>query len=105
MVLFVDFVRPVWFPFNLLNAFILRAAVFTSFIREAQDNQTKWEKDGEKFYGVTLACERIERLSKARTTARTMPRMRKTAAGRPSTMPISRSERFRPGRLQPPQAL
>ncbi|HME85916.1 MAG TPA: single-stranded DNA-binding protein, partial [Roseiarcus sp.] len=24
--------------------------------------QTKWEKDGETFYGVTLACERIERL-------------------------------------------
>jgi hypothetical protein len=26
--------------------------------------QTKWEKDGETFYGVTLAGERIERLSK-----------------------------------------
>ena len=24
--------------------------------------QTKWEKDGETVYGVTLACERIERL-------------------------------------------
>jgi ornithine lipid ester-linked acyl 2-hydroxylase len=45
VVLFVDFVRPVWFPFNVLNWFILRAAVFTSFIREANDNQTKWEKE------------------------------------------------------------
>ncbi len=26
--------------------------------------QTKWEKEGETFYGVTLACERIERLCK-----------------------------------------
>ena len=26
--------------------------------------QTKWEKDGETFYGVTLAVERIERLCK-----------------------------------------
>ena len=26
-------------------------------------SQTKWEKDGETFYGVTLACEQIERLS------------------------------------------
>jgi single-strand DNA-binding protein len=26
--------------------------------------QTKWEKDGETFYGMTLACERIERLCK-----------------------------------------
>ena len=26
--------------------------------------QTKWEKDGETFYGVTLAAERIERLCK-----------------------------------------
>jgi hypothetical protein len=28
-----------------LNWFILRAAVFTSFIREAHDNQSKWEKE------------------------------------------------------------
>jgi single-strand DNA-binding protein len=27
-------------------------------------SQTRWEKDGETFYGVTLACEQIERLSK-----------------------------------------
>lgn len=26
--------------------------------------QTSWEKNGEKVYGVTLACERIERLGK-----------------------------------------
>ena len=26
--------------------------------------QTKWEKDGETFYGVTLAAERMERLCK-----------------------------------------
>ena len=34
--------------------------VFTS----GSMGQSKWEKDGETFYGVTLACERIERLSK-----------------------------------------
>jgi single-stranded DNA-binding protein len=34
--------------------------VFTSGSLE----QTKWEKDGETFYGVTLAAERIERLCK-----------------------------------------
>jgi len=45
VVLFVDFVRPVWFPFNVLNRLILSAAVFTPFIREAQENQAKWEKD------------------------------------------------------------
>ena len=44
-VLFVDFVRPVKFPFNLLNRLILRAAIFTPFIREAQENQAKWEKE------------------------------------------------------------
>ena len=27
-------------------------------------SQTKWEKDSETFYGVTLACEQIERSSK-----------------------------------------
>jgi len=45
VVLFVDFVRPVYFPFNILNWIILRAAVFTPFIREAQENQSKWEKE------------------------------------------------------------
>jgi len=44
-VLFVDFVRPVKFPFNLLNRLILSAAIFTPFIREAQENQAKWEKE------------------------------------------------------------
>ena len=34
--------------------------VFTS----GSMGQTKWEKDGETFYGVTLAAERIERLCK-----------------------------------------
>lgn len=47
VVLFVDFVRPIKFPFNLLNRFIIYAGKFTSSIREASDNQRKW---GEKFY-------------------------------------------------------
>jgi len=46
-VLFVDFVRPLKFPINLLNKLILNAAIFTPVIREAQENQKKWE---EKFY-------------------------------------------------------
>lgn len=46
-VLFVDFVRPVKFPINLLNKFMLSAALFMPAIREAHDNQKAWEK---KFY-------------------------------------------------------
>jgi len=46
-VLFVDFERPVKFPFNLLNKLILSAAVFSPFIKEAQENQKRWEK---RFY-------------------------------------------------------
>ena len=45
--------------------------VFTS----GSMGQTKWEKDGETFYGVTLAGERIERLSKG-------PNHRRRKAGR-----------------------
>jgi ornithine lipid ester-linked acyl 2-hydroxylase len=47
VVLFVDFVRPVRFPFNLLNKFVLSMAIFTPFIREADQNQKAWEQ---KFY-------------------------------------------------------
>jgi beta-hydroxylase len=47
VVLFVDFVRPVRFPFNLLNKLVLSLAVFTPYIREADQNLKAWEK---KFY-------------------------------------------------------
>lgn len=48
VVLFVDFERPINFPANLLNKSILKASVFTPYIREADDNNKKW---AEKFYG------------------------------------------------------
>ncbi|MBI2487330.1 MAG: aspartyl/asparaginyl beta-hydroxylase domain-containing protein [Deltaproteobacteria bacterium] len=47
VVLFVDFVRPIKFPFNLLNLFLLFISKFTPYMREGQENQKKWEK---KFY-------------------------------------------------------
>ena len=46
-VLFVDFVRPLKFPVNILNKIILMAAMFTPVIREAAENYKRWEK---KFY-------------------------------------------------------
>lgn len=46
-VLFVDFVRPVKFPFNLLNEFVVNAAAFAPFIKEAEGKHKEWEK---KFY-------------------------------------------------------
>jgi len=46
-VLFVDFVRPLKFPINILNKIILKAAIFTPVIREAHENYKRWEK---KFY-------------------------------------------------------
>ncbi len=47
VVLFVDFERPLPFPWKLLNRFILSMAVFTPYIREADQNLKAWEK---KFY-------------------------------------------------------
>jgi beta-hydroxylase len=44
VVLFVDFVKPLRFPANLLNWLILNVAVFTPFIREGYEAQKKWEK-------------------------------------------------------------
>lgn len=46
-VLFIDFVRPLKFPINVLNKIILKAAVFTPVIKEAAENYKRWEK---KFY-------------------------------------------------------
>ncbi len=47
VVLFVDFIKPLRFPANLLNWLLLHLAVFTPFIRESMDNQKAWEK---RFY-------------------------------------------------------
>lgn len=44
VVLFVDFVRPIKFPFNLLNELLLRVAMFAPFIKEAEEKHKEWEK-------------------------------------------------------------
>lgn len=50
VVLFVDFVKPLRFPAKLVNALLLRIAVFTPFIREGAAAQKSWEK---RFFGVS----------------------------------------------------
>ena len=63
-------------------------------------SQTKWEKDGETFYGVTLACEQIESACpRGRTalTLRTTAGRRRIAAGRLWTTRIFLSETSRNG--------
>ena len=52
VVLFVDFIKPLRFPANLMNWALLHLAVFTPFIRESGDNQRAWEK---KFYAEAEA--------------------------------------------------
>lgn len=47
VVLFIDFERPIRRPFSWLNKLVLSLAVFTPFIREADQNQKQWEQ---KFY-------------------------------------------------------
>jgi aspartyl/asparaginyl beta-hydroxylase (cupin superfamily) len=47
VVLFVDFIKPLRFPANLLNWILLNLAVFTPFVRESSLKQRKWEQ---RFY-------------------------------------------------------
>jgi len=47
VVLFVDFIKPLRFPGNLVNWLLLNLAVFTPFIREGYEAQRKWEQ---RFY-------------------------------------------------------
>jgi len=48
VVLFVDFQRPMTFPMDILNHWVMNAATLAPFIREAGGKQKAWEK---KFYG------------------------------------------------------
>ena len=52
VVLFVDFIKPLRFPANLVNWLLLHLAVFTPFIRESSDNHRAWEK---RFYAEAEA--------------------------------------------------
>ncbi len=44
VILFVDFVRPLRFPANLVNWLILNIAAFTPYIREGHDKHREWER-------------------------------------------------------------
>jgi ornithine lipid ester-linked acyl 2-hydroxylase len=44
VILFVDFVKPLRFPANLLNVLLLNLAIFTPFIRQGYENLRKWEE-------------------------------------------------------------
>jgi beta-hydroxylase len=52
VVLFVDFNKPLRFPANIINALLLRIAIFTPFIKEGAENHSAWEK---KFYAEAEA--------------------------------------------------
>lgn len=52
VVLFVDFLKPLRFPANVVNWLLLHLAVFTPFIRESADNHRAWEK---RFYAEAEA--------------------------------------------------
>ncbi|MCP2259247.1 beta-hydroxylase [Streptoalloteichus tenebrarius] len=44
VVLFVDFVKPLRFPANIVNRLLLSLAVFTPFVREGAENLQEWER-------------------------------------------------------------
>lgn len=48
VVLFVDFVKPLRFPANLLNRALLELALFSPFLRESGSNLRRWER---RFHG------------------------------------------------------
>ena len=47
VVLLVDFLRPLKFPFNLINKFVFSVSVFAPFVTETAANFKKWEN---KYY-------------------------------------------------------
>ncbi len=48
VVLFVDFVKPLSFPANIVNWLILNIAAFTPFVREGYDKHREWERSFHK---------------------------------------------------------
>jgi ornithine lipid ester-linked acyl 2-hydroxylase len=48
VVLFVDFVKPLRFPANIVNWLILNLAMFTPFVREGHGKHRQWERSFHK---------------------------------------------------------
>jgi ornithine lipid ester-linked acyl 2-hydroxylase len=48
VVLFVDFVKPLRFPANIVNWLILNIAAFTPFVREGYGKHLEWERSFHK---------------------------------------------------------
>jgi len=49
-VLFIDFVRPVRFPFSILNRIAIELIALSPFIQDVKANQRHWDKRLEKLY-------------------------------------------------------
>ena len=47
VVLFVDFIRPIKFPFKIINDLLFKISLFAPFIKETEQNYKNWEK---KYY-------------------------------------------------------
>lgn len=62
VVLFIDFAKPLSFPANALNRFLLALAVLTPFLREGDENLRRWEQ---RFHGTENGNARV-----TETTAR-----------------------------------
>lgn len=50
VVLFIDFLRPCYWPVNWLNRFVVFSARFSPLVRDARRNQERWERE---FYSRT----------------------------------------------------
>ena len=48
VVLFVDFVKPLRFPANIVNWLILNVALFTPYVREGYEKHREWERSFHK---------------------------------------------------------
>lgn len=44
VVLILDFVRPLRFPFSVINHFIIKLIAWSPFVQDAKVNQKKWDK-------------------------------------------------------------
>jgi ornithine lipid ester-linked acyl 2-hydroxylase len=48
VVLIIDFVRPIYFPFSIINRFLIQLISWTPYIQDGKKRQKKWDKHLEK---------------------------------------------------------
>jgi hypothetical protein len=62
VVLFIDFVRPLRFPMNIVNQLVIKIIALTPFVKDANRNQKYWDERLEQVMSQKAKQKQLEKV-------------------------------------------